>query len=94
MSKLKINWINECLDEKLKASTIKELKQFLDDGDKPSQLITHTVQICGDRFGPSVHVWGNEGDDEQYHAKYYKTTQYINGNGDIIKKDEDFDRAK
>jgi hypothetical protein len=35
-----------------------------------SKLIFHTVFLGEDLEGPIVMVWGQEGDDDQYHCEY------------------------
>lgn len=42
---------------------------------KPSDLITHTIFLSDDMDGPSVSVWGEEGDD-RFHAEYIDQTKW------------------
>jgi hypothetical protein len=45
--------------------------------DKASDLITHTVFLSDANDGPSVLVWGEDGDDTQFHCEYHEVTRWI-----------------
>ena len=44
----------------------------------PSALITHTV-FLGESFdeGPVVYVWGEKGDDTQFHCRWEPQCQWV-----------------
>ena len=44
----------------------------------PSTLITHTV-FLGESFddGPVVHVWGEQGDDSQFHCRWEPQCRWV-----------------
>jgi hypothetical protein len=46
--------------------------------DTPSNLITHTV-FLGESFddGPVVHVWGEQGDDSQFHCSWEPCCEWV-----------------
>ena len=53
-----------------------DIKKTLDSIEKPSNLIFHHVFLSDDYNGPSVLVWGKEGDDEYYHCEYHLHTEW------------------
>jgi uncharacterized protein YndB with AHSA1/START domain len=56
---------------------LEDILQNVDRIDKPIDLITHTVFLSDDTNGPSVLVWGEDGDDEHFHCEYHEVTQWI-----------------
>lgn len=51
---------------------------YTDLHDKPSTLITHTV-FLGESYddGPVVHVWGEQGDDTQFHCSWEPQCEWV-----------------
>ena len=46
--------------------------------DKPSKLITHTVFLGPNmEQGPVVHMWGEEGDDENLHCEWADEVKWV-----------------
>jgi len=46
--------------------------------DKPSNLITHTVFLGPNMDnGPVVHIWGEEGDDDNLHCKWADNIEWV-----------------
>lgn len=68
----------------LELTVLKDIKQNLKSLDKPSELIFHTVFIGPDYNGPSVLVWGEEGDDDHFHCEYKTETEWVTLKGDKV----------
>lgn len=65
----------------------------LSDINKPSDLIFHTIFLDdGPSYmtGPSVLIWGEEGDDQYYHCEYHLTTELVT----FDENEENFDKPK
>ena len=46
--------------------------------DRPSRLITHTVFLGPSmNEGPVVHMWGEEGDDDNLHCEWADSIQWV-----------------
>lgn len=56
---------------------LKDIQRNLDCLEKPSDLITHTVFLGDGYDGPSVIVWGQDGDDDQFHCEYLEKTEWV-----------------
>ena len=41
----------------------------------PSQLLTHSIFVGKDYFGPSIHVYGKKGSN-YFHCEYYEETEW------------------
>jgi len=70
---IKLKWhgdLPENLSE-IEETVIKDLENIHDDLDgDPSPLIFHHVFLEKNHNGPLVFVWGESGDNDQYHCEY------------------------
>lgn len=60
----------------LEETVIEDIKRNLKSSGKPSDLIFHHIFLTDNYRGPSVLVWGKEGDDEYYHCEYHYRTEW------------------
>ena len=44
--------------------------------DNPANLIFHHIFLTDDYRGPSILVYGKEGDDQYYHCEYHLHTEW------------------
>lgn len=72
------------VEEQVKA----DIKWNFDLLESPSKLIFHHVFLTNDYKGPSVIIWGEEGDDECFHCEYYTVTKLIS-----LDDEEDIDNT-
>ena len=68
-------WHNEPRQDQVtvEQSILADLNQpmYADILQRPSRLITHTVFLGASMdAGPAVHVWGEEGDDDNLHCEW------------------------
>lgn len=78
LKKFNLRWEGDLVpnDEEVE-KTIIDLNLMLDNLDDACSLITHTVALTDDMSGPSVHVYGKDGDRENLYAAYSLTTNWI-----------------
>lgn len=77
----KIKWHGELFPDsmtELEKIVIEDIQCNLTDLDHPSSLIFHTVFLGKEDWanGPGVIVWGEEGDDENYHCEYHASLTF------------------
>ena len=78
---IKIKWHGELFPETMRTiekKVIEDIEYNLQDLDRPSSLIFHTVLLGNEDWsnGPGVIVWGEEGDDEFYHCEYHEDLKF------------------
>ena len=78
---IKIKWHGELFPETMRTvekRVIEDIEYNLQDIDRPSSLIFHTVLLGNEDWSssPGVIVWGEEGDDEFYHCEYHENLKF------------------
>lgn len=81
MNIVKLKWhglppTNHNLDE-LEKKVILDLISVLDNVEYPSKLVFHTVFIGKTMRDEIVSVWGEEGDNENFHCEYILHPEWI-----------------
>lgn len=73
--------------DQLDLEVFKDLQLNLGGLEKPSDLGFHHVFLGDDFNGPTVLVWGEEGDDDHFHCQYHETTEWVTLNGRKMRDD-------
>jgi hypothetical protein len=73
---VRLKWYNtdKSIQKKYRKQIIEELKN-MKGLDSPDQLLTHSIFIENDYFGPSIHVYGKK-NSNYFHCEYFTTTEW------------------
>jgi hypothetical protein len=70
--------VDAAVRKDLASPLYRDSRYYRDLYDTPSALITHTV-FLGESFdeGPVVYVWGEKGDDTQFHCRWEPCCEWV-----------------
>lgn len=76
LQSIRLKWYNtdKSIQKKYRLLIINNLKN-MKDLNHPSQLISHSIFVGKDYFGPSIHVYGKKGSN-YFHCEYYEETEW------------------
>lgn len=77
LQSVRLKWYNtdKSIQKKYRKQIIEELKS-MKGLDTASQLVTHTVIVDNDEFGPSIHVYGKK-NSKCFHCEYFPKTEWV-----------------
>lgn len=76
LESIRLKWYNtdKAVQKKYRLLIINNIKN-MKGLNHPSQLLTHSIFVGKDYFGPSIHVYGKEGSN-YFHCEYFAKTEW------------------